>query len=85
MFFLRICERGLTKVCGYRLVVRCAGGLDMSLPRPGLLSDPGQRVLSRMIDYIERLRVFLPETVQRSKGLPCAEVVAETANQGQRD
>lgn len=57
----------------------------MNLPRTGLLSNPGQRVLSRMIDYIERLRVFLPETVQRSKGLPCAAMVTENANQGQRD
>jgi len=52
-------ERRLTKICGYRLVALCAGGLDMSLARPGLFSNPGQRVLSTMIDYITAIDGFL--------------------------
>jgi len=77
-------ERRLTKIYGYRLVPLCAGGLDMSLPRPGLFSNPGQRVLSTMIDYVTAIDGFLARGGTTSYRTACAEVVAETADQGQR-
>jgi len=39
---------------------------------------------AQILIILQRLMVFLPEAVQSSKGLPCAEVVPKTSDRGQK-